>query len=108
MTKKKTTKKAGNRRPKPKQARVPGTEQPVHKDIIAAAENYVDARDERMTCTKQEVEAKEKLMKLMKKHECSVYDYEDSAGEPMRAELTEVAESVKVKKRRIEVPEAAE
>lgn len=100
MTKKKTTKRAG--RSKPKQNPIPGTEQQVHPDIEEAANAYVEARDERIACTDAEVKAKQLLMQRLHKHEVKVYDYTDDDGEPRRIELVDVAENVKVKKRKID------
>lgn len=67
-----------DKKPKPKQVNVPGTERKIHKDITAAAEAYVEARDERMEWTKHEVESNEKLVKTMEKHELTEYIDEDA------------------------------
>lgn len=103
-TKKKTAKKTS----RPKQGVIPGAERKRHPDIEAAAETYVEHRDIRVAATQDEVKSKQHLMAMMKKHDETMYDYEDEDGEPKRIELVEVSESVKVRKRKIAADEAAE
>jgi hypothetical protein len=54
---------------KPRQQRLPGTDDNKIADLEAAAENYAEVRDERMALLKQEVDLQESLLKLMKKHD---------------------------------------
>ena len=61
-----------------KQGTIPGTERTVHADITAAAEAYVEVRDERMEMTENEVEANAKLVAAMKKHDLTEYIDEDA------------------------------
>lgn len=51
------------------------------RSVDDAAEEYVDARDKRMTLTKQEVEKKEKLKSLMLKHGLNRYTLDDDLSE---------------------------
>jgi hypothetical protein len=58
---------------KPKQAQIPGTERKTVKEIDDAAAAYVEARDARKEAGEVEVEAKDSLIAVMKKHGVSVY-----------------------------------
>lgn len=78
-----------------RQAKIPGTERAKLKEVDAAAEAYVAARDARMKKTEKEVEAKEALIGVMKKHELSVYKDED-ASPPLIVTLTPGKDKVKV------------
>ena len=74
----KRTKKAGGkpargRKPRERQSRLPGMERPSNPTIDRAADEYVEARDERMKLTQQEVALKENVRKLMKKHKRKSY-----------------------------------
>jgi hypothetical protein len=53
----------------PKQTQLPGTEEPSFPDIEEAADQYVSIRDKRMVLTTKEVEAKTKLMDVMRAHQ---------------------------------------
>lgn len=61
---------------KPKQSRLPGTEDGLIKELVDAADEYVEARDTRMDWNKTEVGKKENLLKLMHKHNLKKYSYE--------------------------------
>lgn len=78
-----------------RQMRVPGTEKKTIKELDAAAEAYVEARDARMKKTEKEVEAKEALISVMKKHELTVYK-DDDADPPLIVTLTPGKDKVKV------------
>src|SRR5262245_14980556 len=71
----------------------PGVGQVNVPEIDRAAERYVEARDERMAMTPKEVEAKKKLLELMKKHQLRVYRFDDRI-----VEIVHKDEAVKVKK----------
>ena len=58
---------------KSKQARLPQMDDPVIEEIEAAAEKYVDIRDQRMALTDQEVDRKGLLLTLMKRHDKTHY-----------------------------------
>ncbi len=60
------------------QKELDGFEEVEIKEIRDAAEDYQDLKEKRMALTDKEVPAKERLLKLMKKHElkaCSVDGY---------------------------------
>lgn len=68
------------KRPRGKRARqghLPTMEPPSIPEIEAAAAEYVEARDERQSLTKREIEKKAILMHFMKEHGLSVYDYDN-------------------------------
>src|ERR1700736_5050967 len=54
--------------PKARQARLPQMEDPAIEELEAAAEEYVDIRDQRMALTPEENRLKTELLGLMKKH----------------------------------------
>jgi hypothetical protein len=58
---------------KPRQARLPGIEDPEIEELEAAAESYADVRDQRMALTPVEAKHKEDLLALMHKHEKKSY-----------------------------------
>jgi len=81
---------------KPKrQQSIPGTEPESIKELDDAAESYVEARDERIAKLEVEVEAKEALVRVMKKHKLEVYR-DESASPPLTVTLTPGADKVKV------------
>jgi hypothetical protein len=75
-----------------KQARLPGVETPKLQDLEDAAEEYVEIRDRRIALTDKEVDAKGKLLNLMKKHDRKRY----KRG-PVSIEVVPEGEKVKVK-----------
>ena len=78
-----------------RQMRIPGTEAQKIKELDTAAEAYVEARDERMALTEKEVEARDALVSVMKKHELAVYKDEDH-DPPLIITLTPGQDRVKV------------
>lgn len=56
-----------------KQGELPGIERKQIKEVSDAAENYRDARDERIKASVPEKETKEALIKVMRKHELLTY-----------------------------------
>lgn len=62
---------------KPKQTRIPGTEDEQIDEIIAAAEDYEEKRDARIACTKEEVPAQARLLEVMRKHDMKQYRFGD-------------------------------
>jgi hypothetical protein len=81
---------------KGKQTRLPGTERhDTHPDIEEAAAKYVEARDERMSLTKREVETKAVLLATMKAHKLDKYRCD---SEDLEVEIVPEGETVKVKK----------
>ncbi len=98
---------------KPKAKRKKQTELPIEgpgvapvkiKELDAAAADYVDVRDRRMSLTEKEIEAKRDLIHLMHKHEEKLgrdgdgvlrYKYDD---ENLVVELKPGDETLKVKK----------
>ena len=75
---------------KPKQPRLPSMEDARIEALEAGAEEYVSARDERMALTEVEVEAKNKLLRLMHEHNKTAYKHNGY-------EIRVVAESEKLK-----------
>jgi hypothetical protein len=67
----------------------------VLEDIQAAALEYVEHRDERMKALKDEVELKQRLLGLMKRHRKTEYIHD---GIEVRVETEEETVKVKVKK----------
>ncbi len=88
-----------------KQLKIPGTQPKEIKEVNAAAESYVDVRDERMALTERETEARDALVKVMKKHGLDVYVDEDAAPPLV---VTIIAGEDKVKVRRAEDSESLE
>ena len=80
---------------RPKQTEIAGIERKVHKDVRDAAEEYVDARDERMELTEKETATKATLMAAMKKHGLSKYIDEEAE---IVVEVVPSDETVKVRK----------
>ncbi len=78
-----------------KQLAISGTEPKSIKEVDAAAEGYVDARDKRMERTEKEVEARDALIAVMKKHKLDVYR-DDSAAPPLLVTLVPGDDRVKV------------
>jgi hypothetical protein len=78
-----------------KQADIPGTERASakHKDLVKAAEDYIEKRDERMALTKLEVAAKLKVIDLMKK-----YEIKDHIEDDIEISLKASEEKLKVKR----------
>jgi hypothetical protein len=58
---------------KPKQDRLPGTEDNRITDLHKAALQYVEVRDERMAKLREEIPLAEKVLELMKKHGKKTY-----------------------------------
>lgn len=61
------------RKKTPKQTTIEGTQRKAIPAIRKAAETYVEIRDERMEFTEREVEANEKLVQVMVKHDVTDY-----------------------------------
>ena len=78
-----------------KQTSIPGTEPKSITEVDTAAEAYVEARDERMALTEKEVEAKDALINVMKKHDLSVYR-DDEADPPLVVTIIPGVDKVKV------------
>jgi hypothetical protein len=70
---------------------VPGTEKVKNKEISEAAEEYVKARDRRVRASRPEIEKKESLIALMKKHKLTTY-----SDDELTVELTVAKEKIKV------------
>jgi hypothetical protein len=61
------------KRGRPRQARLPGTEDPAIESLEALAESYAEARDERMRIGEREVELKTELLDEMRKNDKTKY-----------------------------------
>lgn len=81
------------RKKTPKQVTIEGTERKAIPAIRKAAETYVEIRDERMELTEREVEANEKLVQVMTKHD--VVDYTDEDAQ-IRVTIRETKTKAKV------------
>jgi hypothetical protein len=68
------------KKPRRRQPALPGLEAPKHPDVDAAADAFVEVRDERMGLTSREVEARDALIAVMKTHGLSVYRIETDEG----------------------------
>ncbi len=78
-----------------KQLQIAGTEKKSIKEVDAAAEAYVEARDERMQLTEREVEARDALITVMKKHKLDLYR-DDDAAPPLLVTLIAGEDKVRV------------
>jgi hypothetical protein len=87
---------------KAKQESLPGMEPPHIAEIDAAAEAYRGTRNRRMRLTEKEVEQREILQAMMKKHELKNYEYDDHIV------VLDVTEKVKVKNKGAEEGESTE
>ena len=61
------------KRGRPRQARLPGVEDPEIEELESAAEEYAGIRDQRMALTPVEIRLKTDLLGLMKKYDKSSY-----------------------------------
>lgn len=80
-----------------KQTEIPGTERPVIAEIEEACEDYRLLRDQRMSLSEKEAEAKRVLIERMKSHNVKAYRYADQDGVERKAAIAE-KENVKVSK----------
>jgi len=75
-----------------KTGRLPGLEDPAIEELEDTARDYANLRDDRMHLTTKEVEAKETLLGLMKKHKKETYNHDG-----IEVKITHEKESVKVR-----------
>lgn len=75
---------------RPKTPHLPGLEPVVIPELDRAAEAYIETRNSRMKLTEQEVQEREALVAMMRKHRQAVYRVEDG-GDPLIVTLTEAA-----------------
>jgi hypothetical protein len=78
-----------------KQKALPGMEKETIAEVDDAAEQYVKERDKRMTMTEKEVEAKQALIYVMRKHKLTVYK-DDNVDPPLIVTLADGKPVVKV------------
>ena len=81
---------------KPRQERLPGTEDAEIKPLQDAAEEYADIRDQRQALTTQGVDLKKKVIRLMHKYEKTEYHYNG-----VDIELVMEEESVKARVKKL-------
>ncbi len=81
--------------PKPKQESLPGMEDRKIEDLVITARKYADVRDDRQELTLKEVELKNELLGLMKKHRKKEYIFD---GIEIRVVAEEETVRVKIKK----------
>ncbi len=93
---------------RPKNGRLPGIENgKIIKEVSNAAEAYEEARDERMKMLEKEIEAKDHLAEVMKKHKLKVYK-DDDFEPPLICFFEHIGkDNVKVKREKAEA-EASE
>lgn len=91
-------KKKGKKQPDLPAMKGEGVEQPNIPDIDDAIQEYQTVRDKRMKLTPIEVEAKKKLMALMKHHGVVRYNYTDDEDELRAAVIQKKDETVKLLK----------
>jgi hypothetical protein len=80
-----------------KQLAIAGTETKGNKEVEAAAEAYVEVRDERMKLTEKEVEARDTLVRVMEKHKLDVYR-DENVDPPLLVTLEPGVAKVKVRR----------
>ena len=83
---------AVKREPKPKQQRLPGTENPEIQELEDKAHEYATVRDEHIGLTAQESQLKQDLLGLMRKHKRKVY-----TRDGIEIEVVPEGEKLKVK-----------
>lgn len=79
-----------------KQTQIPGTERKVAKEVNIAGQAYVAVRDKRVALTKKEKEAKDTLIREMRKAGETIYR-DDSSDPPLIITLSST-DNVKVTK----------
>jgi len=84
---------------KPRQARLPGTEDAAIDGLNALAEDYAEARDERMEIGKREVALKTSILEVMHKHGRQSYSF-DGISVKIKPESEKVV--VRIKKEEAE------
>lgn len=101
---KKAPKKTGKRGPRPEtpdgeavvgeliEPRLPGMEDSAIEELEDAAKRYVTVRDERMALTEREVDSKDLVLTLMKRHDKQTY-----RRDGIEINIVHTEESVKVK-----------
>jgi len=77
--------------PRPRQQRMPGTEDAAITELEDLAQEYVELRDERMKILAQEVEKKGQMLAAMKKHKRTTYNREG-----IEIEIESIGEKLKV------------
>lgn len=100
-----TTTKRGRGRPKKaKQQWIEGTAPGGIPELDAAAEAYIEVRDERAALSIQEKEAQENLKSRLKDHGLNRYEYEDSNGD---IKIIDALDSTKVIVKKKDKPKAS-
>jgi hypothetical protein len=82
------------RKPRPKQAQLPGTETVKDKALVKLAEKYAEARDARLEAGRDEIKAKSVLVAAMKLKEITRYE---DAEDDMLITLIPGKDKLKVK-----------
>jgi hypothetical protein len=75
-----------------KTSRLPGMEDPEIEELEDAAREYANIRDDRMKLTSSEVETKDVLLSLMKKHKKESYNHDG-----VEVKMVHEKETVKVR-----------
>ena len=76
-----------------KQKQLPGLEDAVVEEIETAAEEYADRRDDRMRKLEGEIEARDALLEILRKHKRKAY-----SSKEFQVEIVEGKDKVKVKR----------
>jgi predicted 3-demethylubiquinone-9 3-methyltransferase (glyoxalase superfamily) len=80
---------------KPKQARIPGTEDAAIQELESLAEDYAEKRDKRLEVGKAEIELKGQLLAAMDKHKKKKYEH---AGVSIEVTVEKRKVKVRIKK----------
>lgn len=78
--------------PATKQKRLPGVDDPEIEEIEEAAENYADTRDKRIAMLKKELDLKDVVLQVMKRHKKTSYRHGN-----LEIEIVPEGEKLKVK-----------
>lgn len=92
---KKTAKKKNPPAKKPRQGRLPGTEDHQIKELHSIGDDYMDARDQRMESGKEEKNLKDAILAIMKRHKIEHYRCDG-------LEITVVHEKEKIEVKHVE------
>lgn len=84
-----------------RQTQIPGTERVTIEEIDEAAEELRVLRDERMAVANKERTAHAKLLDTMRKHNQTIYQYEDNEGASRKVTIVEGKIKVSIKKLKV-------
>lgn len=79
------------KRGRPKQGHLPGMKPPSIKELDSLADDYTEVRDERMRLTETEIDKRDLLQAMMKKHNLHRYEYDGKVIEVVADEKVKVS-----------------